>query len=126
MNKARILLVEDDALTRFMMHDMLDMLGVDVEEASDGQACLDMLEQDSSRFDLILMDIHMPVKTGLDAIRAIRDHADNPPRNLPVYAVTADEAWQDRTRAQQEGFHDVIPKPISTDKLRAALDRLGA
>ncbi len=122
MSDSKVLLVEDDDLTQFMMGEMLDAFGVCFEVANDGQECIDMLAEDAGRFDAILLDIHMPKKSGLDAISEIRSHKNNPPRGMRVLALTADPAWHDKERVRKAGFNDVISKPVTMEKIRAALN----
>ncbi|SLN55283.1 Sensor histidine kinase RcsC [Aquimixticola soesokkakensis] len=124
--KSHILIVEDDPTSRFLMSEMLDDLGVGCEEVPNGQACLETLSQNSGRFDAIFMDIHMPVMTGDHATREIRRAHDDPPRNLTVFAVTADTFWHDSQVASAAGFNGVISKPITRAKIATVLESLRA
>jgi len=71
LNIQKVLLVEDDHSTQFMMAEMLDAVGVEFEVANDGQECIDKLGSDAARFDAVFLDIHMPRKSGLDALLEI-------------------------------------------------------
>ena len=110
--KARVLVVEDDDLTRFLMGEMCRMLGLDCEIAADGQQCLDLLESGALDFDLILMDIHMPRVSGLEATRAIRSNPRALTRTTPIVAVTADPHWHEQDHYEPQGFDSVLPKPV--------------
>jgi len=122
----KILLVEDDIASRFMMSEMLDDIGADCFEASDGQVCIDVLSEQTTAFDVVLMDLHMPRKSGLEALKEIRSFPRNPPRDVAVIAVTADEGWHDLDRAQAVGFDDVLEKPVSRASVQRALARFAA
>lgn len=119
----KVLLVEDDAITRFMMTEMCSELGYACETVACGQECIDRLEVDPSGIDLILMDIHMPRVSGLDANTHIRNAETDPPKNLPVVAVTADEHWHNVHRCRAAGFNDVLPKPVTLERLRQTFEQ---
>ncbi|MEM8579034.1 MAG: response regulator [Pseudomonadota bacterium] len=117
----KILLAEDDALSRFMMSEMLEELEVEYAMAKNGAECTDLIQADPKAYAMILMDVHMPKKTGLEATRDIRSAAGNPPRDIPIIAVTADQHWQDPERCADAGFTNVIPKPVSMAVLEAKI-----
>ncbi len=121
MAGSRVLLVEDDEITQYMMGEMLSAAGVLYEVANDGQECLDILNDRPDQFDAILLDIHMPKKSGLAAVSEIRTHSEDPPRGIYVVAVTADTAWHSVDRARKVGFDDVISKPVTMDKIKSKL-----
>ena len=122
MNIKKVLLVEDDHTTQFMMTEMLDAFGVDFEIANDGQECVDKLEHDAHRFDAVLLDIHMPRKSGLDALSEIRADENDPPKNIHVIALTADASWHNKSRIKEFGFDDLLTKPVTMEKIRAVLN----
>lgn len=116
-----VLVVEDDTITRFMMTEMCDELGLSSETVANGHQCLRVLDEAPDKFGVILMDIHMPELSGVDVSKKIRGARAHPPKNLPIFAVTADEAWHDEARCRDAGFDGVIPKPISIAALEAKL-----
>ena len=121
MKDPRILIVEDDPISRFMLTEMVDQLGYPHEAAVGGKQCIDMMRRDQGRADIILMDVHMPEVSGLDACAQIRD-AQHPVVAPPaIIAVTADEFWQDPGNCAAAGFDGVLSKPISLDALRRVL-----
>ena len=121
MRFQKILLVEDDEETRFMMSEMLDVIGATVDLAADGQECLERLEEEPNKYDAVLLDLHMPRKSGLEALEEIRAHRSDPPRSLHVIALTADTAWHDEAKAKSKGFDRVMPKPVNMTSIRNAL-----
>jgi len=119
----KILLVEDDQFTQFMMKEIIDTLGVDVDIAENGQEGCDRLDQSPSDYGLVLMDIHMPKLSGIDAAQMIRQKSNDPPRNVPIIAVTADEQYHDSSVVSQHGMDGFIAKPITAGELNGLVDR---
>ncbi|MGB1208762.1 MAG: response regulator, partial [Paracoccaceae bacterium] len=106
-----------------MMGEMLEMLGMVFEVAKNGSECMERLKANPDRFNTILMDIHMPEKSGVEALADIRGRRDDPPRNMHVVAVTADTAWHDEHRARAAGFNSVLPKPVNMAGVKRAVLR---
>ncbi len=121
----RILIVEDDYFSRFLMQELCGSLGVTCEVAADGQQCLDLLHSGPADFDLVLMDVHMPKVSGLEATAKIRQDPDSGLRDIPIVAVTADRHWHERDHYEAAGFDSVLPKPVELAELRAVLLRYG-
>lgn len=118
----KVLLVEDDEFTRFMMKEIIRTLGVDVEIATNGDEGVKTLAERPTEFGLVLMDLHMPVMSGIDATRKIRNDPGDPPRTVPIVAVTADVTYHDRARVERLGLTDYASKPVSPGKLMALID----
>lgn len=116
---ARVLVVEDNAINRELVVELLDAAGVVVGIACDGQEALDLLER--QRFDAVLMDCLMPVMDGYAATRALRLRPGF--RELPVIALTANAMEGDREKAFAAGMSDHIAKPVKLDELFATLAR---
>ncbi|WP_414495190.1 response regulator [Stenotrophomonas maltophilia] len=108
-----VLLAEDDVRNIFALSSVLEPLGVTLEIARNGQEAVDRLA--AREVDLVLMDIMMPEKDGLTAMREIR--AQRHLRDLPIIALTAKAMPDDRERCLQAGANDYIAKPIDVDKL---------
>ncbi len=108
----RVLVVDDNALNREVAADFLDLVGIQVELATDGEQALKVLERQS--FDLVLMDVHMPNMDGMQATRAIRQQPAL--HNLPVIALTAQARTEDREAIEAAGMNAHLSKPID-DKL---------
>jgi PAS domain S-box-containing protein len=117
----KILLAEDNAVNRRLAIALLQKRGHHIAATENGQQALDALEREN--FDLVLMDVQMPVLDGLDAIRAIRAKEQSSGSHLPIIALTAHAMKGDRERCLASGADDYVTKPIRTPDLLAAIDR---
>jgi len=118
---ARVLVVDDDLRNLLALTPLLEGWDIQVAAAGDGREALETLREDSN-FDLVLMDLMMPVLDGFETIRAIR--ADSRlPAALPVVALTARAAPDDRNKALACGANDFVSKPVDAAQLKAVLDR---
>lgn len=125
-NPRKVLLVENDEFTRYMMREIILALGVDVEIAIDGQESLDILTKAPGAFGLVLMDLHMPRVSGIDATRQIRGTSIDPPRNVPIIAVTADVAYHDDSIVRELGMNGFASKPVTPGQLLNLIDKFCA
>jgi CheY-like chemotaxis protein len=116
---ARVLLVEDNPLNQEVASELLSQMGVVVEIANNGAEALQKLEQ--AAFDLVLMDMQMPVMDGLTATRKIRQH--DRLKQLPVLAMTASALPSDRAKCLEAGMNDFLAKPIEPETLWRELSR---
>jgi CheY-like chemotaxis protein len=110
----RVLFVDDDAMNRRVVRDMLGIAGVALDEAADGQAGLDMVE--SNEFSLILMDLRMPGMDGMEATRRIRARTDHK-AEWPIVVLTADTSADIRERCMSQGADEVMMKPVAMQPL---------
>ena len=114
----KILLTEDNDLNAEIATELLQEEGCTVDRAKDGVECVDMLEKAANgTYQLILMDIQMPVMNGYDAARKIRGLDDPPKANIPIIAMTADAFTEDKQAALDAGMNDHIAKPINMNIL---------
>ena len=116
----KILVVEDNRINRVVVRDLLERDGHMVDEAFDGQQGVKLAT--SASYDLVLMDISMPLMDGIEATRAIRQ-AEPPGTHLPIVAVTANAIPSERDRFFAAGLDDILTKPISVQGLRELLAR---
>lgn len=124
----RILLAEDNDLNAEIAMELMEEQGLTVERAKDGVACVEMLEQaPDDYYNLILMDIQMPVMNGYKATQMIRK-MDNPKKAaIPIVAMTANAFEEDRRKALEVGMNDHVAKPIDMNALMLVFEKqLGA
>lgn len=116
---SRVLLVEDNAFNQQVMGEMLRDVGLQFDLAENGQDALDQLAR--SHYDVVLMDLQMPVMDGLTACERLRS---NPVyQNMPVIALTANVDQSDKDRCIQAGMSDHLSKPVVPEQLYSALLR---
>jgi signal transduction histidine kinase/DNA-binding NarL/FixJ family response regulator len=111
---ARVLLVDDNAVNRRIIKMFLEPFAISFCEAENGEDALDALHHKT--FDLVLLDIHMPVMDGCETIERIRESGETW-RNLPVIALTADAMSGDKERYLAIGMDDYLSKPIDQQDL---------
>jgi two-component system sensor histidine kinase/response regulator len=115
-----ILLAEDNPVNQMVAMRMLKRMGHRVAVAANGQEVLDQL--DSHLFDLVLMDVQMPVMGGFEATAQIRQREQRTGRHLPIVAMTAHAMKGDRERCLEAGMDDYLAKPIDQATLKAMLE----
>jgi PAS domain S-box-containing protein len=120
--RLRILVAEDNPFNQQLVGHLLRRKGHAVRVASDGGDALAALEQD--RFDLMLLDVHMPGKDGFQVIETLRQREQGTGEHLPVIALTARAMRSDRERCLQAGMDDYLAKPIAAAELFRAMDRV--
>lgn len=114
----RILLAEDNDLNAEIAIELLSEEGLLVDRVSNGVACVEKLEKAAPDFyDLILMDIQMPVMNGYDATRKIRQLEDPFRSSIPIIAMTANAFEEDRQAALAAGMDDYVAKPVEISEL---------
>jgi len=117
LSGARILLVDDDPVTRELVHAVLERAGHDVREAPDGRAGLRALY--AAPPDLVILDVQMPEMDGWTALERIRDVSD-----VPVLMLSARETELERVRGLQAGADDYVTKPYGPQELAARVHAL--
>lgn len=118
LDGVNILVVEDNELNREIAEVILSDLGANIVTAPDGAVAVQMIDSTSSgTYDLILMDIQMPVMNGIEATKAIRKFAENNKANIPIIAMTANAFIEDRKAAISSGMQDYITKPFQVEEV---------
>ncbi|MBU8871724.1 MAG: response regulator [Gemmatimonadales bacterium] len=117
----RLLLVEDNPFNQKVALITLEKHGYSVALAENGRQALDMLEVES--FDLVLMDVMMPVMGGLEATRIVRSQEENSGEHVPIIALTANARPEDRKKALASGMDGYISKPFEIKKLAGLIEK---
>ena len=121
----RILLAEDNALNAEIALELLKGAGFLVEHAADGQACVDMLSHaEDGYYDLILMDVQMPILNGYETTKKIRQMEDRKKAEIPILAMTANAFKEDAKQCFAAGMNAHIAKPIDIEFLEKTLQRI--
>ena len=117
----RVLVAEDNVVNQRVAQKMFSKIGLDVDIVFDGEAAV--AAASTQHYDLIVMDIEMPILNGLEATRSIIA-GDGPNRNTPIIAMTASVLEEDRQRILDGGMKGVVGKPVRLKQLTQELDRL--
>ncbi len=121
----KILLVEDNELNQEIAQEILKGAGFLVDTADDGTVAVErMKENPAGTYDLILMDVQMPIMNGYQATRAIRALDDAGKAAIPIVAMTANAFEEDRKEAMESGMNGYVPKPINIEKMLKTIEDL--
>ncbi len=121
----RILVVEDNELNRMIITSVLREQGCLLTEAVNGREAVEQFTSHPPRsFDLILMDVQMPVMNGYEAARSIRRSGRPDAESIPIFAVTANAFQEDLDQALEAGMNDAITKPLDIAKLLEKISRV--
>lgn len=120
MYKTKILVAEDAEIVRMIMAKLLTDWNYDFTITDNGLEALRQLDEDN--FDLILMDIEMPVMDGLTAIKKIRDHNKKSARDIPIIAVSYALEIDNHSSIKELGLDDYMSKPIEPALLKAKIE----
>ncbi len=113
----KLLVAEDNKLNQILIKKILSSSGIEIKLVENGKEAIALLEKND--FDLILMDIQMPVMDGYQATEYIRSHFDNAPRkkNIPIIALSAAVTEAERKKAKRLGMNFFIPKPFKEEEV---------
>jgi CheY-like chemotaxis protein len=120
LNGARVLVAEDDLVSQRYITRLLEKMGASVRLVEDGLQAVDALKVEL--FDIVLMDVEMPIMNGIEATRAIRERASGclfP--DIPIIALTAHAMWGDEQRCLHAGMDDYVTKPVDIDTVAAII-----
>ena len=118
----RVLIVEDNELNMEIMGALMEMIGIQTEKAYNGQEAVNRLQEVAEGwFDLIFMDIQMPVLDGYEATRRIRRMEREDLKHIPIFAVSANALAEDVKNSLEAGMNGHISKPVDLDLLKKVM-----
>lgn len=117
-----ILVVDDSEINRYVANKLLTQWGFKVDVADNGQIAVEMIA--TKRYDLILMDLHMPVLDGFKASKVIRAYNNGEFNELPIVALTASIFEKDIEEISRSGMTDYIAKPFVPEELKQKLTEI--
>jgi len=120
-NQLSVLVVEDDPMSRTFLEKMMKRLSIHADFAGDGLEAMRFYSRNI--YDLVLMDIQMPVMNGYETVRLIREQEKLVEIRVPIVAVTAYALEEDRQKCLEAGMDDYLAKPISVDDLLQVIQR---
>jgi len=120
LGDCHFLLVEDNLLNQAVARGILEHAGATLDIAADGRQAVDILRARPAEYDMVLMDMQMPVMDGFTATRILRQELK---LDLPIIAMTAGVLESERERSREAGITDFIPKPIEVDEMLTVLRR---
>lgn len=115
----RVLVVDDNETNHMVVSSLMESLVSEIVTANDGQEAIDCLE--TQAFDVVLMDIHMPIMDGIEATLSIRG-SDKPYADIPIIALTADPQYQQKRLCRNIGMDEALAKPVKLSEILKAFD----
>jgi CheY-like chemotaxis protein len=121
----RVLMAEDVEQNAEILEDLLDLEEMEAEHAVNGQVAVEMFsEKPAGYYDVVLMDVRMPVMDGLTASKAIRELNHPDAKTIPIIAMTANAFDEDVQRSLQAGMNAHLSKPVEPERLYETLGKL--
>jgi len=117
----KVLVAEDSSVIQNLTKKILQMQSYEISSVKNGQQVLDVLEKED--FDIILMDINMPVMDGMECSRNIRALPDSEKSNIPIIAITGNAQNYSIEEFKEAGINDYLPKPLNFDALVEAVKK---
>ncbi len=120
----KVLIAEDSSVIQNLTKKILMMQKYSIHSAKNGKQVLDILEKEN--FDIILMDINMPVMDGMECTKAIRNMKDERKANTPIVAITGNAKNYSKEEFEEAGITEYLPKPLNFDQLVETVKRLSS
>jgi CheY-like chemotaxis protein len=120
MKKLKVLIADDSKALQYVLADIINKLGHDHKEVSNGRQAIEALERED--FDVIFMDIEMPEMTGIEATHFIRTKMNFPKSDIKIIALTAYDPQLFSERYKDTAISEILSKPYSLDKIKNLLD----
>ncbi|NBA84514.1 response regulator [Emticicia sp. CRIBPO] len=111
----RVLIAEDSSVIQNLVKKILEFQNFEITAVKNGEQVLQLLQKEN--FDLILLDINMPVMDGMDCVKAIRGLDDKAKSEIPVVAITGNARNYSEEEFKEAGFNEILMKPLNFDRL---------
>jgi len=111
----RVLIAEDSSVIQNLVKKILEFQNFEITAVKNGEQVLQLLQKEN--FDLILLDINMPVMDGMDCVKAIRGLEDKAKSEIPVVAITGNARNYSEEEFKEAGFNEILMKPLNFDRL---------
>jgi CheY-like chemotaxis protein len=111
----RVLIAEDSSVIQNLAKKILEFQNFEITAVKNGEQVMQLLDKED--FDIILLDINMPIMDGMECIKAIRELKDKKKANIPAVAITGNAKNYSETDFKDSGFNDALMKPLNFDKL---------
>lgn len=122
ISSLKILIAEDNQINTLLMRRMLAKWEITPDFVVDGNEAVEAVKKNS--YDLVLMDIHMPIMDGYEAAKTIRNNDDTTKAKIPIIALTASLELDVRNKIDEAGITDFVCKPFNTEEFRAKLEKI--
>nr|WP_299418156.1 response regulator [uncultured Emticicia sp.] len=111
----RVLIAEDSSVIQNLAKKILEFQNFEITAVKNGEQVMQLLDKED--FDILLLDINMPIMDGMECVKAIRELSDQAKANLPVVAITGNAKNYSDTDFKEAGFNDALMKPLNFDRL---------
>jgi DNA-binding response OmpR family regulator len=111
----RVLIAEDSSVIQNLAKKILEFQNFEITAVKNGEQVMQLLDKED--FDILLLDINMPIMDGMECVKAIRELKDKKKATLPVVAITGNAKNYSETDFKEAGFNDALMKPLNFDKL---------
>jgi len=122
MSQKRVLIAEDSSVIQNLARKILEFQNYEITSVKNGEQVLQILEQET--FDILLLDINMPVMDGMECVKKVRELTDKKKAAVPVVAITGNAKNYSEEEFKAAGFNDVLVKPLNFDKLVEIVNEL--
>jgi CheY-like chemotaxis protein len=122
MSQKRVLIAEDSSVIQNLARKILEFQNYDITAVKNGEQVMQILDKED--FDIVLLDINMPIMDGMECVKAIRELKDKKKATLPVVAITGNAKNYSEEEFKAAGFNDVLVKPLNFDRLVEIVNEL--
>jgi len=122
MSQKRVLIAEDSSVIQNLARKILEFQNYEITAVKNGDQVMQILDKED--FDIVLLDINMPVMDGMECVKTIRDLKDKKKASLPVVAITGNAKNYSEEEFKAAGFNDVLVKPLNFDRLVEIVNEL--